>query len=141
MGLDMSLNAEHFIWSSDPAPELDFIPEGYRAQTVVVEAAYWRKANAIHDWFVYHVQGGEDDCNPHYVSTEKLKELVETCKQVIADPTLAEELLPTASGFFFGSTEYDEWYFQSLQRTIDQIEAVLEKFPEQAWTINYQSSW
>ncbi len=40
--------------------------------------------------------------------------LLEVCKQVAADPSKAEELLPTQSGFFFGGTEYDEYYMNSI---------------------------
>ena len=32
-----------------------------------VEVAYWRKANAIHGWFVYNIQDGVDDQNEYYV--------------------------------------------------------------------------
>ena len=34
----------------------------------------WRKANAIHKWFVDHVQDGEDDCGRYPVSVDKLKD-------------------------------------------------------------------
>ncbi len=37
-----------------------------------------------------------------------------------------EELLPTTSGFFFGSTDYDEYYIQDIKETIKQLEAILE---------------
>lgn len=141
MGLDMYITAERFIWSNEVPPEIDFIPEGFRPQTVTVQAAYWRKANAIHDWFVENIQAGEDECNPHLAPTEKLQELVDLCKKVIANPELAPELLPTANGFFFGGTEYDDWYFTNLQKTIDQLEAVLENFPPKDWDIKYCSSW
>ncbi len=58
---------------------------------------------------------------------------------VIAEPALAQELLPTQSGFFFGGTEYDEYYVQDLDETITQIEKALE-LPEE-WSFVYQSSW
>ena len=120
---------------------MDFVPEGYRVTGVTIQAGYWRKANAIHQWFVDNVQEGIDDCRNSSVSRDQLQTLLDICKQIIAAPGRAEELLPTTNGFFFGGTEYDEWYFTNLQKTVDQIEAVLEKFSEQAWTISYQSSW
>ena len=46
------------------------------------EVGYWRKANAIHKWFVDNVQEGNDNCGEYYVSTDKLKELLDTCKKV-----------------------------------------------------------
>lgn len=105
-----------------------------------VEVAYWRKANGIHQWFVDNCQDGNDDCRAAYVSREKLTELLNICKQITADNSLAEELLPTQSGFFFGSTEYDEWYFNDIESTITELEAVLADTPDD-WWFEYQSSW
>ncbi len=99
--------------------------EGGRVKEICEEAAYWRKANHIHSWFVQNVQDGEDECNPYEVSTEQLQELVDACKEVLANPEKASELLPTQSGFFFGGTEYDEWYVQDLQSTVDQLEPLI----------------
>lgn len=56
----------------------------------------------------------------------------------------AAELLPTASGFFFGGTEYDHWYRQDLESTVEQIQRVLDATDgenEDAWWLEYQSSW
>jgi hypothetical protein len=52
----------------------------------------------------------------------------------------AANLLPTQEGFFFGSYEYDEYYFGDLQDTIDQIERILKEYPHE-WDFTYQSSW
>lgn len=141
MGLDMYLNAKRFFWSDEVAPKVNDLPDGFSVRHVSVDAAYWRKANAIHQWFVDNVQEGQDNCGTYEVDREKLAELVNICKQVLADPTKAGELLPTADGFFFGSTEYDDWYKDNLQATIDQIEKALAKLPEDEWTFEYQSSW
>lgn len=117
------------------------------------EAAYWRKANQIHNWFVQNVQDGEDECNPYDVSIEQLQELVDTCKKVLANPELAQELLPTQSGFFFGGTDYDEWYVQDLENTVKQLEPLIafekeleskqeEGKSRQAYvSYEYRSSW
>lgn len=106
---------------------------------VQIEAGYWRKANMIHDWFVKNVQDGEDECRPHYVGREQLEELRDLCKQVLENREKASELLPTASGFFFGSTDYDEYYFQDLEQTVEIIDAALELPP--SWDFEYRSSW
>ena len=106
---------------------------------VQIEAGYWRKANAIHDWFVKNVQGGEDKCRPHYVSREQLEELKAICNRVLAFRHLATDLLPTTDGFFFGSTNYDEYYFQDLEQTVKIIEDCLALPPE--WEFEYCSSW
>src|SRR5574343_67369 len=117
-----------------------------RVTEISEEAAYWRKANQIHNWFVENVQEGEDDCGNYTVSTEQLQELVDTCRKVWADHRLAEGLLPTASGFFFGGTDYDEWYYQDLTDTVEQLEPLLEfeaqNEVEGIYThYEYHSSW
>lgn len=138
MGLDMYLTAERYFWESQPKPDLgDLIPEGYTVNTLIVEAVYWRKANQIHKWFVDNIQVGNDECRPHYVTREQLRELVETCKKALLDPTE----LPPQSGFFFGSTDIDEWYFANLNDTIEKVEKALAAFPEEDWDFRYCSSW
>ena len=45
---------------------------------------YWRKANAIHQYFVNRVQHGEDDCGLHDEVTQQiLEELRDKCKAVL----------------------------------------------------------
>lgn len=59
---------------------------------------------------------------------------------VIANPELAQEHLPTQDGFFFGSTDYDEYYAHDLQHTISTIDRVLQKAPDDV-VLFYHSSW
>ena len=113
------------------------------------EVGYWRKANAIHNWFVENCGGGEDTCQQMYVSLEKLEELLDICKKISADHKLAPVYLPTQSGFFFGSTEYDDWYFNKIEDTIKIIEPVIEFLKNirnkcksnDWWDVVYQASW
>jgi hypothetical protein len=65
------------------------------------EIGYWRKANQIHNWFVQNAQNGNDDCGSHYVDVEQLEELSANCKEVLADHSKAEELLPTQQWILF----------------------------------------
>jgi hypothetical protein len=99
---------------------------------------YWRKSNMIHHWFVNNLADGVDECQPIVVRREDLEQLKETCIEVIANPESAEELLPTGSGFFFGSTSYDQYYFGDLHDTIGILNKCLEsKFDY----FEYQASW
>jgi hypothetical protein len=107
--------------------------------SVEMKIGYWRKANAVHQWFVDNCQNGEDDCREAYVSRERLTELRDLCKEVIADHSKADELLPTQQGFFFGSQEYDEGYFSDLELTVKILENALSMSDE--WDFGYQSSW
>jgi hypothetical protein len=154
MGLDMYLSAKKYMSKYFDAADTEkintinevFGVEGdedgdYGAQEVIFRVAYWRKANAIHDWFVRTVQDGRDECQEAWVSREQLRELAEICKQIVADPKKAEELLPTRSGFFFGSTEYDDWYMQDIQHTADRIDKILADPAFAKADFYYQSSW
>ena len=57
------------------------------------------------------------------------------------DATVAERLLPTQGGFFFGSTDYDEYYIEDLKRTIEIIDNVLATTDFKKEMIYYVSSW
>lgn len=91
------------------------------------EIGYWRKSNQIHNWFVDNCQGGVDDCRDHGVYHEDLETLKEKCEEVLKNPREADNILPTQSGFFFGSTEYDEYYFDDLRDTIEIIDWALSQ--------------
>lgn len=149
MGLDMYLTAEKYIHGAlDEEPnELTravntvFDTRGYQAKSVRVWATDWRKANQIHNWFVNQIQDGEDDCKEYYVSKESMQRLVDLCKKVLADRSKAEKLLPSQEGFFFGSTKYDEYYFEDLQDTIDKLTPFITDPNWESWDFYYQSSW
>ena len=146
MGLDMYLKGSRWIstWKEGDKELGKKIAqlvgqEGSFVDTVEIEVGYWRKANAIHQWFVKNVQDGEDDCKTYWVPQEKLRELQNVCNQVLADPTLAPSLLPTQGGFFFGDTQYDEWYLENLEITLQNIQKALSLSDE--WQMYYHSSW
>lgn len=156
MGLDMYLTGKRYMSKTfrkaDEAKQIaiaELFPElsgktgrwgdASPVKQVEIEAGYWRKANAIHDWFVKNVQGGEDKCRPHYVSRDQLLELKAVCERVLAFRHLATDLLPTASGFFFGGTDYDEYYFQDLEQTVKIIDDCLA-LPKE-WEFEYCASW
>ena len=109
------------------------------------EVGYWRKANAVHRWFVEHVQGGVDECLEYEVSKAQLEELKTTCEKAIDVPDLSEVMLPTQCGFFFGDAGYGEYYVECLKSTIDICERaikLLEETPaEENPRIVYRSSW
>ena len=145
MGLDMYLYAERYISDyNEEGKELSnklFEATGKRITSIRTEVGYWRKANAIHKWFVDNCQDGIDECQSTWVPDEKLEELLETVKQVLADSKLAPQLLPTESGFFFGGTEYDNWYIQDLEETKNILERVLNDKSLDNWDFYYRSSW
>ena len=113
----------------------------YVHNSIIEMIADWRKANHIHKWFVDNVQNGKDDCGYYEVTKEQLEELLEVCKTVTDDLIMAKKLLPTTSGFFFGSTDYDEWYFDDVKYTLETIENVLNTTDFENEMIMYCSSW
>jgi hypothetical protein len=184
MGLDMHLSKKNYVknWGHmNPDEKYSItVKQGGKSISkkqidtakidyIIQEVGYWRKANAVHQWFVENVQDGVDDCKAYYVSTEKLQELLDTVNKVIGasglvdgnvhngtvyqdgksipvledgkivkDPTVAEELLPTQSGFFFGGTDYDQWYYDDLVETKRILE---EALADPNGEYYYQSSW
>lgn len=126
--LKSDFNADNFVDPETPFAVIQFI------------VGYWRKANAIHRWFVNNIQNGDDDCGEYHVSREDLKQLKCLCIEVLEDNSKAMQLLPPSSGFFFGSTDIDEWYLSDLKYTVDIIEKLENHLPD-SWEIQYSSSW
>ena len=113
---------------------------------VKVMAAYWRKANQVHGWFVHNVQGGTDDCGSYNVQLEQLEQLINEAQAVIDKPERAPDRLPPVEGFFFGSYEVDEWYIKDLEYTVDRLTSLVKKARELVdegvyVDFYYHSSW
>ena len=184
MGLDMYLTKKYYVknWSHMTEDEIhkitilrggepSLIPAD-KISNIECEMMCWRKANAIHKWFVDNVQDGKDDCGEYYVSREKLTELFNICNivlekskvengkvhngttytlengrvenyidgKVIVNAHVAQEFLPTTSGFFFGNTDYDEYYIQDIEYTAKELTKILAS-PKDDGTFYYSSSW
>lgn len=148
MGLDMYLTAKRYVWKAmDDDKTLqsklneamaDELEDGMRITEVCADAMYWRKANHIHKWFVDNCQDGEDDCREYWVDAKQLVQLKELCESVLLNKDVG--LLPTEGGFFFGSTDYDEWYWSEIEETAKGLEKVL-KLDTGKWDFYYRASW
>ena len=145
-----------------------------RISEITEMVAYWRKANAIHKWFIDNCAGGDGDKTEMYVSKDQLQELLDTVDKVLSgtklidgkvhngtefskgvkkeimeegkiveDSTIAKELLPTESGFFFGGTDYDQYYYDDLVETKKVLEQILgELANDKSYpTFSYEASW
>ena len=155
MGLDMHLSKKTYVqnWEHHTPEERHevIVKKGgelvetikaHRVKYIEEEVAYWRKANHIHKWFVDNIQGGEDNCNHYYVEIDDLINLLDLCKKVKEDPSKGDELLPTTEGFFFGSTDYDEYYMRDIEYTIEILEEVLsEKVKDENGREYYSSGY
>lgn len=154
MGLDMYLKASKYVGNWKHANEdekakyaaithalgLDGLScEGSPHLTVNICVAYWRKSNQIHKWFVDNCQDGVDDCREAYLSRDQLTQLCGLCEQALK--TQDASALPPKSGFFFGSSEVTEWYWDDLKLTVTQLKAVLENPALTNFDFYYHSSW
>lgn len=152
MGLDMYLEKSYYVqnWEHMKPEELHHftiykgdklsaIPTD-KITNITTQEMYWRKANAIHKWFVDNVQEGKDDCHRYFVSREQLQKLLQSVNEVIVNHSKANKILPTQEGFFFGGTDYDDYYYQDLEYTKNELEKILSK-PEDDGTFYYTSSW
>jgi len=155
MGLDMYLYANQYLSQyRDDEHELagkilDIMPDlkkfnkkssSIGAISIEVTIGYWRKANHIHRWFLENCAKDEEDkCQKIYVTRENLEELRKVCDRVLQFKHLAEDQLPTTTGFFFGGTAYDEYYYSAVKDTVYIINNALE-LPD-SYEIYYQASW
>ena len=161
MGLDMFLSKRSYVqnWDHNPKekhydikiklggkPYAGINPK--RITHIIEEFAYWRKFNALHIWFVDNVQNGVDNCGEYHVDHTDMEKLLQTLEEVLANRdvlvdneahTKAKELLPTSSGFFFGGTEYDDYYYEQVEYTIGVLKEALADVG--TGTYFYSSSW
>ena len=151
MGLDMYLRLRQV---HDFTKNQESFDNAYGSDWKLSESIYtvcdWRKANAIHKWFVDNVQDGRDDCGRYPVRVENLHKLKADCETALTyfnegDHEGAAAYMPTASGFFFGCTDYDEYYADDLRKTIrvcSKLIKTLESPNRRDWlSVEYESSW
>ena len=114
---------------------------------ITLDAGYWRKANQIHNWFVQNVQNGVDEGQESYVRCEQLGQLKSVCEAILRAKkahgsdspqvlNLITETLPPKAGFFFGSTDIDEYYFADLERTVEILKDI-----DKSKDYFYEASW
>ncbi len=82
---------------------------------------YFRKVNFLVRFFANKGFDVEHQI-PFCFNKDIAEELLDLCNQVLEDHSKAAELLPTMGGFFFGSTDYDEYYFKDVEEVKNWIE-------------------
>ena len=99
--------------------ELEALVESHIKCHYALEDAYFRKVNFIYEYFRNLLV---DECCK--VSKNDIKALIDTCEDVLkhkGDEDYAKLYLPTTSGFFFGSTEYNDWYWVDVKNCLTQM--------------------
>lgn len=81
--------------------------------------AYFRKVNFL---FKYYEDRGKmyNQCYA-FTDADDIDDIIDRCEQVLKGHNLAHRLLPSQDGFFFGSTEYDDWYFSDVKDCLKQM--------------------
>ena len=147
MGLDMMLFREQGQTNKE-TPDYDNLDE----------IGYWRKFNALHNWFVINVQDGLDNCELHKVTKSDLLELYQIIFYIYNNQDDIDYInanFEPQSGFFFGSIDIDEYFFIDIKDTLTLLEAILEENELTTYwdkltvdpvnfetdTLYYQSSW
>lgn len=102
----------------------------------IKESAYFRKVNFIYGYFGEKLV--DESC---IVTKAEIEDIIERCKKVLADHSLAQELLPTCDGFFFGGTEYNDWYFKDVEDCQKQMQKLLEDYDETTDVIWVYMCW
>lgn len=132
MGLDMYL----FRRSKEPVYDED------GRQELGERVMYWRKANQIRAWLVNSAGYDEGaNCEPYVLDEDDLACLRDDCRFVLDNHPYAVDVLPTSCGFFFGSEDYDETYFEQIEDTYNILDELLAttNFDEQE--IVYYEWW
>lgn len=146
MKLENALLEDITILPDDVKPlakEMDFVVDGETWYKLNEQVGYWRKANQIHNWFIENIQNGIDDCEQYEVTKEDLVKLLENVQLVLKekDKVVSERALPTSPGFFFGNTDYDEYYYTVVENTKVLLENVMQKIDFKNNHVYYDSSW
>ena len=91
--------------------------------------AYFRKFNALQNYF--EEKFNLDNCEKVIMEDYIYEDLLDRTTKVLTahqqkTQTEAEEiaikLLPNTEGFFYGSQEYDEYYYEDVEKLIDDLQ-------------------
>ena len=135
------------------------------------ELIYWRKANQIHKYFCDNGEEIEEQisykiskevlenllnkCNEildktilkegkikngKHLTDKGWEDILEDGKYIVNEEEIAH-ILPTTSGFFFGSTDYDEYYIKDIEYTKEHIEAIINTIDFDKDDCFYLASW
>jgi hypothetical protein len=132
LGVEYDYKDDKYIYTPVPVSvfekERDEILKDHYAPYV----GYFRKVN-----FFYHYFAEKLVDETAWIEREDLVDIIDRCEKVLEDHTLGPKLLPTQSGFFFGSTEYDDWYYNDVKDCLKQMKGLLKglKDDEQLYVV------
>lgn len=108
------------------------------------QICYWRKANAILNWFDHNLESvktqgngpasreGVRNATDYIVTKKEYEKILDDCRRLLlldyeyegtdGEVPIPEDLLPM-SGFFFGSQKLDEWFWCEIEATVGSLGA------------------
>ena len=89
--------------------------------------AYFRKVNFLFEFFSGSLNEEETTA---VITRGEMEELIEKCEFVLNNRDKASENLPTCDGFFFGSLDYDDYYFESVAKVLLSFQVILENYSD-----------
>lgn len=91
------------------------------------EDMYYRKVNCLYAYFNDRLE--DEQC---LVTKADVEDIIDRAKNVLLahDEETSAQLLPTQSGFFFGSTEYDEYYYDDIADVYKDFTKYLEDWTD-----------
>ena len=102
---------------------------GVRTEEGTQEVGYWRKANAIHGWFVRECGNNVDECQEIVVPKIKLLELQAQCLIAVMkrnqEETISEESPKSSKSVPVDGQEMGEWLMEQMK--METTLAVMEK--------------
>lgn len=135
------------------------------------ELIYWRKSNEVHNYLCSMGEKIEDERSYKIskevlqVLLDKCNEILDkviiekgkvkngqTFKngkwediledgEIIVNVDEISKILPTTSGFFFGSTEYDQYYLEDIKYTKERLENIINTIDFDNEDVYYLASW
>lgn len=95
---------------------------------IAPHAAYFRKVNFLYRYFENRLLY-DGTC---IVTKDDIKNILKRAKNVLAkkDASTSARLLPTRSGFFFGGTNYDDWYYLDVDGVVRSFTKILDEWED-----------
>ena len=140
MGLDIFFHKRTYN-QHNPNEPISIDEDGEKHYEEMPEIAYFRKVNFLMSFFDYYEKcedegNMEGDCCYVPISEDEISALIDACSETIKRRKEIEKAvkegididdlpLQPESGFFFGSTDYDEWFFEDVKEVKKKFKAIL----------------
>lgn len=153
-----TINPEYSTVELEPVVNIDgYNTNNYELFHVSDTERYYCKANQIQNYFEerFYEDGNDCDSDEYDNVVTKIDDLtiddiIARINNIESNKETAKEEFPTTEGFFYGSTEYDEFYFEKnnefksdlieLQKIRNEINEKLKNTDYHA-IITYSSWW